>query len=506
MVPSCLLKWNDPLMEKMMDLRELLYAYILEFNKNDQEIYPQYIRNSEAFEWMKNRIPLLQCPDKTIEKIYYFRWWTYRKHIKKTPEGFIITEFLPKVPWSGRYNSINCAAGFHIAEGRWLADADKYLEDYIRFWLKGSGDPHAYSTWLADSVWSYCSVRGDFSIGIELLPEMISNYKFREDHQLGPVGLYWSSDDRDCMEYMISGSGLRPTLNSYQFADAMAISRFSALSGEKDLQEEYLEKADSIKRCFQKYLWDGDFFKTIPLAENRPVVPELDFKKIPVGHNTREEMGFIPWYFNLPDEGYEIAFEQLKEEEGFAGRYGITTAEKRHPRYRFAVDHECLWNGPVWPFATSQTLGAVINLLNNYHQSVFTKEDFFRLLKQYAASQCLSNQNGRAVPWIDENLDPDTGEWLARSILKGKNWPESKGGYERGKDYNHSTFCDLVITGLLGIRTDGNKLHVSPLIPDDWNYFRLENLNFRGTSYTITYDKTGNFYHRGKGLSIVSNH
>ena len=27
---------------------------------------------------------------------------------------------------------------------------------------------------------------------------------------------------------------------------------------------------------------------------------------------------------------------------------------------------------------------------------------------------------------------------------------ESKGGKERGKDYNHSTFVDLVINGLLG--------------------------------------------------------
>jgi len=27
-----------------------------------------------------------------------------------------------------------------------------------------------------------------------------------------------------------------------------------------------------------------------------------------------------------------------------------------------------------------------------------------------------------------------------------------KGGVERGKDYNHSTFCDLIITGLVGLR------------------------------------------------------
>src|SRR5690606_41087738 len=52
----------------------------------------------------------------------YFRWWTYRKHLKRTPEGYIITEFLPEVPWSGKYNTINCPAGHHFYEGRWLQD------------------------------------------------------------------------------------------------------------------------------------------------------------------------------------------------------------------------------------------------------------------------------------------------------------------------------------------------------------------------------------------------
>jgi len=54
------------------------------------------------------RIPLLDCPDKTIEKTYYYRWWTLRKHWKETPDGHILTEFLPSVGWAGPYNSINC--------------------------------------------------------------------------------------------------------------------------------------------------------------------------------------------------------------------------------------------------------------------------------------------------------------------------------------------------------------------------------------------------------------
>jgi len=31
---------------------------------------------------------------------------------------------------------------------------------------------------------------------------------------------------------------------------------------------------------------------------------------------------------------------------------------------------------------------------------------------------------------------------------KNGTWDDSKGGVERGKDYNHSSFCNLIISGL----------------------------------------------------------
>ncbi|MGN1059567.1 MAG: hypothetical protein ACI4QW_03965, partial [Clostridia bacterium] len=114
--------------EKLID--KLKY-YVEKFNASDEECYQNDISNQDAFLWLKDNIPLLECPDKLLEEIYYFRWWVFRKHIKSTPEGYILTEFLAEVPWSGDYNSINAAAGHHIAEGKWLKDKAKYLEDYI---------------------------------------------------------------------------------------------------------------------------------------------------------------------------------------------------------------------------------------------------------------------------------------------------------------------------------------------------------------------------------------
>ena len=75
--------------------------YVDHFNRDDEELYAQHIPNDRAWEFLAKNIPLFECPDKDIERTYYFRWWTYRKHIKQTPDGFVITEFLPKVGWSG---------------------------------------------------------------------------------------------------------------------------------------------------------------------------------------------------------------------------------------------------------------------------------------------------------------------------------------------------------------------------------------------------------------------
>jgi hypothetical protein len=158
----------QPLLLKSEDFRH----YADEFNHNDEEVYQGTFQNAVAWDFLKDSVPLLDCPDADIQSIYYFRWWTYRKHIKQTPARFIVDEFLPNVGWAGKYNSISCAAGHHIYEGRWLRDP-KYLDDYSRFWFHGGGEPRRYSFWVADSIWARYCVTGEKTLSLDLLPELI---------------------------------------------------------------------------------------------------------------------------------------------------------------------------------------------------------------------------------------------------------------------------------------------------------------------------------------------
>src|SRR5699024_4826734 len=89
-----------------------------------------------------------------------------------------------------------------------------------------------------------------------------------------------------------------------------------------------------------------------------------------------------------------------------------------------------------------------------------------------------------------EAADPDTGRWIY----------DAEGHSEH---YFHSTFDDLVITGLIGLRPQlGRTVTINPLVPASWNYFCLENVPYHGHNITVLWDRDGKHYHHGAGLRV----
>jgi len=638
-----------------------LRDYVARFNADDEELYAN-TPNDEAFNFLERNIPLFECPDADIERTYYFRWWTYRKHVKKTPDGWVITEFLPQVPWSAKHNTISCPAGHHFYEGRWLRDG-RYMDDYAVFWFRKGGSPRRYSFWAADAIYADFLVRQNRKLIVDLLDDLVANHKGWESSRLTSDGLFWQIDDRDGMEVSVGGSGKRATINSYMYGGARAIAKISAMAGRDDLKAEYEAKAARLKHLVQAKLWgdEAKFFKTLKRSDHELVTPMhsgdgsvlrmhwwardrlgkpqwiqydlpaaasvdgvevywhddgsgirlpkswrvtyrdgekwtavanttpyeivadrmnrvkfaavrsrawrlevqshegkvaglYEWRVLSGGRNVavgakasasfptergrlgdplkglnngegksklselvdvREQHGFTPWYFNLPDpgKGYEVAWKQLMDPEGFYAPFGPSTAEQRHPGFKVVYEgHGCQWNGPSWPYATAVTLTGMANVLNNYSQYAITRGDYFKTLKVYTASHRRKRSDGKVVPWIDENIDPFTGVWIARTMLLAKDAEQRAEGKksnhikERGKDYNHSSYCDLIITGLVGLRPRADEtVVVNPLLPDGvWDYFCLDGVPYHGRMLTILYDKTGKTYGKGIGLRIMA--
>ena len=481
--------------------KSLLPAYVRRFNAGDEETVTNAISNADAERFLAANVPVFACPDREIECTYYFRWWTYRKHLRKgTDGGWRVTEFLPKVGWSGTDNTIVCPAGHHFREGRWLRNPE-YLADNARFWLADKGASHRwkYSSWLFTGTCQFAEVSGLDDLPVALLDDAV---KFYEQWERGVPkdggkfimggdgkGGFMSMDGYEGTEISLGGNGWKPLFNSAMWSEAKSIAATARRAGRTELAAKFEAKADGVRKALMEKCWNGDvkFFTT----------------RHPDGVQTfvRELHGYAPWYFGMP---LDVApdWDQLFDEKGFAARYGLTFPERRAEGFKIAYEgHECQWNGPSWPFATSVALTAYANDLHARNRKPVESERFMSLLRQYASAHKLHRAPGKetggpsdpAVPWIDENMNPDKPDWIARTLLIRHN----RKPRERGKDYNHSTFCDLVISGLVGFMPQGaDGFTVDPLFSATWDYCILDNLRYRGHDVSIR-------WRRGRGLTVT---
>ena len=463
--------------------------YVDYFNTMEPETIVQAIPNAQSWEWMTQNIPLFDCPDRGFEEMWYFRWWTLRKHIRQTPVGYAMTEFLVPRSYADQYNLIASGVGHHIHESRWLRDTI-YLDQIMNTWYKGNeGNPMKkianYSSWMAHSLWGRYLVDGRKDWIVSMLPSLEWEYNHWETTHTREGGLYWQADVQDAMEETISGGRkkkyLRPSINAYMYGNAYAIGKIFALADSVAKSRTYFAKAEDLSEKVHAKLWNEQhqFFET---------------HRIDSSANVREAIGFLPWYTHMAydEPKYSVAWLQAGDPKGFSAPYGQTTAERRHPLFRTHGTGKCEWDGAVWPFATSQTLTALANFINDYTNvpSGFPTGDpdslYFAELEKYMQSQHM-----RGKPYIGEYLDETTGYWL-------------KGDQERSRYYNHSTWNDLIITGLCGLRPRAdNTLQVNPLLPKGkWDYFCLDNVLYHGHNLTIVWDQDGSRYHAGKGLRI----
>ena len=239
----------------------------------------------------------------------------------------------------------------------------------------------------------------------------------------------------------------------------------------------------------------------------------------------------------------------LNEADGFDAPWGPRTAERGHPCYNYtkwqsvtrpagpngniAGRHDDNWNGPSWPFETAKMLTGYAGLLNDYPRPVqqaanASAQNFALWLRRYVYSHtraavvngsAAEGKNG-TVPWVGENLHPDDGYWLSRYLRFEQNC--SGGVTEKnpktGVDvqnwdycdldelYNHSSFVDLIISAMIGLRAAiGGLLTINPLVDlKQTKYFAVDSLRYKGHNVAVAFDRDGVGRYSGckKGLCL----
>ncbi len=494
---------------------QICMAQVLDKQK---QLDAQTFWDNRDWDWYKENIPFFECPDADITTTYYYRWELLTKHLTygSPTSGYSFTEFIDRPFWSGAYGAISCPAGHQLYEARWLRKPT-IARDYLRYWFRTPGaQPRNYSTWLADSALALSWVHKNDAQLVDLLPDLIRNYEgWEQRHFVPSVGLFWQTGHDDGMEFNINSRqtkdilrgapSYRPSFNAYMWADATAIAKIALLAGKKEIAGKFEQKAASIKSKMQELLWDDKrqfFFPAFRDNEERDghhitalsrTYETGEFAGDPHG---RELIGYVPWQFGMLDtnKGYEVAWSKLMDRDAFFANFGPTTVERNDPMF-LLKNSCCWWSGQSWPYATSQTLKAMAiviqrNSADRSHQSnnlPISSKDYLDLLRIFARSHRKDEK-----PYLAEALHPDTGSF------------EGHDAYNHSEHYFHSSFCDLVITGLVGLQEQAdNTLVVSPLAPPEWDYFALDDVSYHGNRLSVIWDRLGTRYGYGIGLHAI---
>ena len=479
----------------------------LSCTNKDKYVLPDHSKLAKEYfqeddQWYLDNIPFFECSDKQIEQVYYYRWKLYKAHIRNVGDNsYVITEFINHVPWDrDPYCTINAASMHHIYEGRWLRD-DRYMNGYINYLYQDGGNNRRYSESIADASYARYLVNADSAFVVKQLDSMQRMYSEWSDHYDSTRNLYYIPAMPDATEYTIAsidasggkdgfddGEAYRPTINSYMYGNAMAIARITAMKGDMNTSKEYLQKAATLKTNVEHDLWNDSLQHfTDRFKVNNKYVHYWDFIR------GRELAGMVPWYFNLPedDQTHNEAWRHITDTSQLLGRFGLRTNEPSYQYYFkqfvfFAGQRGSQWNGPSWPYQTSQAITSMANFLNNYKQDVITKSDYLKILRLYTQQHYLP---GGKIDLV-ENYDPNLGGPIVY--------------YYWSNHYNHSSYNNLVITGLCGIRPSASDtLVLNPLIDNSIAYFCLDDVLYHGHKLTVVFDRDGTRYKMGKGLSAL---
>ena len=203
--------------------------------------------DNRDWDWYKSNIPFFECPDPDIKTTYYYRWELVTKHLTygSPNSGYSFTEFIDRPFWSGAYGVDQLPGRASALRGPLAARSS------LRPGLRPLLVPHARVPSRAATAPGLPTQSGRSILSTPTTPRSRTCCPtwrgtiegWEKEHFDSAVGLFWQTGHDDGMEFNINSRqtrdivrgapGYRPTLNSYLWADALAIAELCGIGRRK---------------------------------------------------------------------------------------------------------------------------------------------------------------------------------------------------------------------------------------------------------------------------------
>jgi hypothetical protein len=414
-------------------------------------------------DWYDANIPYFECSDPWLRTMYYHRAYVLRKNMLDPtpagPAGGQYTDWISSTAWDGHLVQPDRA---------FLSQVVDKLARNVRGWQKEC-DPDGDGLLAVDSHWW---------TGMEYQPSFFYFSDFKV------------SKNFDQPTHQVSLE--RVDLTAYNYGNALAVGRIYHALGDHKKAEEFDTLAASIASAVMAKMWRNEhhFFYSLRAHDDAVAL-------------VKEVIGVYPFYFGMVPwgRGYESAWSAIIDPKQFWSPWPVASASRECPAYSqtgWPGDGRaagCMWNGPTWPHANALVMTAMARTLRAARDqhvvaAPLRPEHLWTLFWSFTKAQYRDQDIHH--PWTGEFYNGDTGAWKTAE-----------------RDYNHSTWLDVLIPDLLGlVPRDDDVLEVDPLLPENaLSHFLLDGQRYHGHDVAIVWDAPlrGSADHFGdgrKGLDV----
>ncbi len=459
--------------------------------------------------WFDAKVPFFDCSNPWVRKMYDHRAYLLRKNTVAPKLGRMQWPTQSEGRWRSTWyaNVISYGAGHQIREARWLRDP-KYTQGHLRTWVtneksdgvypshvrpNGPADGQ-YTDWITSTAWDISLVHPDRAFLANVVEALAANVRGWQktcdpdgDGLLEVNSHWWTGMEYQPSFFYFSGYTTsrdfhgpaqpvpleRVDLTAYNYGNAVAVARIYRMLGKPDRAKEFDELADKIADALIAKMWrpEKPFFYSLRASDDAVA-------------DVKEVIGVYPFYFGMVPwgKGYESAWASILDPNQFWTTWPVASVSKECPAYsqrNWPGDGRastCMWNGPTWPHADSLVMTAMARTLrasrdHGLTDSPLKKEHLWKLFLSFTKAQYRDQDLGR--PWTGEFYDGETARWKTGE-----------------RDYNHSTWLDILIPELIGlVPRDDDRLEIDPMLPIgalDW--FVLDGVRYHGHDIAIVWD------------------